>query len=229
MKLYIGSKNYSSWCMQAWVLLTEAGIPFEEELVRSGFDPRNVDSAFKTDILQGLLFARVPVLVDADALMWDTPAIAEHLAERFPEKNLWPADPRKRALARSVCTEMHSGFSQLHTQWAVNMQMDLAPIGERLLAEDPGVRRDLDRIISIWSELLRQSDGPMLFGRFTIADAFCAPMVTRLVTYGAPVPALVKGYMDRVLALPSVSTWCRDPRAVRKLPSYEDPFRNARP
>ena len=226
MKLYIGNKNYSSWSMRPWVLLTEAGIPFEEVYVR--FDSFSADSAFKAEILKHNPAGRVPVLVDGDFSVWDTLAIAEYVAERFPEKNLWPADPRQRARARSVCADMHSGFTALRTHWGMNIEAHLAEVGARVLAEQPAVRADLDRIVSIWSELLAQSGGPMLFGHVTIADSYFAPVVTRLVTYGAPVPAAVKGYMDRVLALPSVSAWCRDARAENDFLPFEEKYRTAR-
>jgi len=226
MKLYIGNKNYSSWSMRPWVLLTETGIPFEEGYLR--FDSFDADSAFKAEILKHNPTGRVPVLVDGDFPVWDTLAIAEYLAERFPEKNLWPADPQVRARARSVCAEMHSGFSALRTHWGMNIEANLAEAGARVLAEQPSVRADLDRITSMWSELLAKSGGPMLFGHFTIADAFYAPVVTRLVTYGAPVPAAVKGYIDRVLALRSVSAWCRDAREEHDFLPFEEQYRTSR-
>ena len=226
MKLYIGNKNYSSWSMRPWVLLTEAGIPFEEVLVR--FDSFNAGSVFKTEILKHNPTGRVPVLVDGEFPVWDSLAIAEYLAERFPEKNLWPADPRQRARARSVCAEMHSGFSALRRHWGMNIEANLAEVGARVLAEHADVRADLDRINTMWSELLAQSGGPMLFGHFTIADAFFAPVVTRLVTYGAPVQAAVKGHVDRVLALRSVSAWCADARAEHDFLAFEEPYRTAR-
>lgn len=226
MKLYIGNKNYSSWSMRPWVLLTEAGIPFEEVVLR--FDSFEPQSAFKTEILKHNPAGRVPVLVDGDFPVWDSLAIAEYVAERFPEKNLWPADPRQRARARSVCAEMHSGFAALREHWGMNIEAHLADVGARVLAEQPGLRADLDRIVSMWTQLLAQSGGPMLFGHFTIADAFFAPVVTRLVTYGAPVPAAVKGYVDRVLGLRSVSAWYRDAQAEHDFLQFEENYRTAR-
>lgn len=226
MKLYIGNKNYSSWSTRPWVLLTEAGIPFEEVVLR--FDSFEPQSAFKTEILKHNPAGRVPVLVDGDFPVWDSLAIAEYVAERFPEKNLWPADPRQRARARSVCAEMHSGFAALREHWGMNIEAHLADVGARVLAEQPGLRADLDRIVSMWTQLLAQSGGPMLFGHFTIADAFFAPVVTRFVTYGAPVPAAVKGYVDRVLGLRSVSAWYRDAQAEHDFLQFEENYRTAR-
>jgi glutathione S-transferase len=212
--------------MRPWVLLTEAGIPFEEVVLR--FDSFEPQSAFKTEILKHNPAGRVPVLVDGDFPVWDSLAIAEYVAERFPEKNLWPADPRQRARARSVCAEMHSGFAALREHWGMNIEAHLADVGARVLAEQPGLRADLDRIVSMWTQLLAQSGGPMLFGHFTIADAFFAPVVTRFVTYGAPVPAAVKGYVDRVLGLRSVSAWYRDAQDEHDFLQFEENYRTAR-
>ena len=226
MKLYIGNKNYSSWSMRPWVLLTEAGIPFEEVLVR--FDSFEADSKFKAEILKHNPTGRVPVLVDGDLAVWDTLAIAEYVAEKFPEKALWPADVRARARARSVCAEMHSGFSALRTHWGMNIEANLPEVGAKVLAEQPAVRADLDRLVSMWTSLLAESGGPMLFGAFSIADAYFAPVVTRLVTYGAPVPPVVKGYIDRVLALKGVAAWTRDALAEHDFLPFEENYRTSR-
>jgi len=226
MKLYIGNKNYSSWSMRPWVLLTEAGIPFDEVKVR--FDSFAPQSVFKTEILKHNPAGRVPVLVDGDTAVWDTLAIAEYLAEAYPDRHLWPADRLRRARARSVVAEMHSGFGAIRSHWGMNIEADLRDVGARVLDEQPAVRAELDRIVSMWSELLEVSGGPMLFGDFTVADAFYAPVVTRFVTYGAPVPPIVKGYMERVLALKSVSAWCRDALAERDFLAFEENYRTAR-
>jgi glutathione S-transferase len=108
LKLYIGNKNYSSWSMRPWVLLRQAGIPFEEVMVR--FDSFDAGSVFKTSLASITPAGKVPVLVDDELVIWDTLAIAEYLAERFPERGLWPVDSRSRANARSICAEMHAGF-----------------------------------------------------------------------------------------------------------------------
>lgn len=226
MKLYIGNKNYSSWSMRPWVLLTEAGIPFEEVLVR--FDSFAPDSKFKAEILRHNPVGKVPVLVDGELAVWDTLAIAEYLAERFPDRQLWPADVRQRARARSVCAEMHSGFGAIREHWGLNIEAELPEVGARVLKEQPALQADLARLIAMWTGLLAESGGPMLFGRFSVADAFYAPVVTRLVTYGAPVPPPVRAYMDRVLALPSVAAWCRDARAEQDFLPFEEKYRTAR-
>src|SRR5882757_8146611 len=141
MQLYIGNKNYSSWSMRPWVLMKQAGIPFDEVMLR--FDAFAPGSKFKTDVERLNPAGRVPVLVDDGLAVWDTLAIAEYLAERFPEKHLWPADLRARARARSVCAEMHSGFGALRSHFGMNIEASLPAIGEKVLKEQESVRNDL--------------------------------------------------------------------------------------
>ena len=179
-KLYIGNKNYSSWSMRPWVLMKQAGIEFEEVKVR--FDSFSPSSTFKREILRVNPTGRVPVLVDGDLVVWDTLAIAEYLAEQFPEKRLWPADRKARARARSVSAEMHSGFGALRSHFPMNIEASLPAIGAEVLKSQAGVRADLERIVALWSELLETHGGPMLFGEISIADAFFAPVVMRLRT-----------------------------------------------
>ena len=224
MQLYIGNKNYSSWSMRPWVLLKQAGIPFEEIKLR--FDAFSPESKFKTELARISPAGRVPVLVDGDLAVWDTLAIAEYVAERFPEKKLWPQDAKARARARSVCAEMHSGFGALRSHLPMNIEAALPEVGARLLAEQAGVRDDLARLVGMWSALLEASGGPMLLGAFGIADAFFAPVVMRLNTYRLPVPAPIAAYMQRVTALPSVSAWITEALAEHDFLDFEEPYRS---
>ncbi len=176
LKLYVGNKNYSSWSMRPWVLMKQAGVAFEEVKVR--FDSFDAGSQFKAEITRLNPVAKVPVLTDGDLVVWDTLAIAEYLAESFPEKNLWPAGRADRARARSVCAEMHSGFGSLRSHCGMNIEASLPHIGALLMRDQPGVRSDLARIVQMWSELLETHGGPMLFGDFGIADAYFAPVAT---------------------------------------------------
>ena len=226
LKLYIGNKNYSSWSMRPWVLMKQAGIPFDEVMLR--FDGFDAGSAFKSEVARLNPAGRVPVLVDDGFAVWDTLAIAEYLAERFPEKHLWPAEPRGRARARSVCAEMHSGFAALRSHFPMNIEALLPEVGRRVLEEQPAVRADLDRLASMWSELLAQHGGPMLFGGFGIADAYFAPVVMRLQTYGVALPAPLAAYVERVSALPGVAAWVSDARAERDFRAFEEPYRTGR-
>jgi glutathione S-transferase len=226
LKLYVANKNYSSWSMRPWVLLKQAGIPFEEVMVR--FDSFAADSNFKRS-LQGINPAgRVPVLVDDGFAVWDTLAIAEYVAEKFPENQLWPKDAKARARARSVCAEMHSGFSALRSHCPMNIEASLPQIGALVWRDQAGVRSDVQRIVSMWTELLQQYQGKLLFGEFSIADAYFAPVCMRLKIYALPVPQLVTEYVERVSALPGVKAWIDGALAEKDFRDFEEPYRISR-
>lgn len=223
IKLYIGNKNYSSWSMRPGVLLHQAGIAFEEVMLR--FDSFDGCSTFKAGLKDITPVGKVPVLVHHGFAVWDTLAIAEYVAETFPEKNLWPVNAQARARARSVCAEMHSGFTGLRSACPMNIEAHLPDVGALALRDKPAVRADLQRIITLWSGLLAEHQGPMLFGDFSIADAYFAPVVMRLTTYALPVPADVAAYMDRVCALPGVKAWIDGALAEKDFIDFEEPFR----
>ena len=230
LKLYIGNKNYSSWSMRPWVLMTQAGIAFEEVMVR--FDSFSADSTFKATIGVVNPVAKVPVLLDNGLAVWDTLAIAEYLADHFPDKALWPRDAMTRARARSVCAEMHSGFAALRGAFPMNIEASLPDVGALALRDKPAVRADLDRITSMWNGLLAErgasTGGGFLFGDFTIADAFFAPVVMRLKTYALPVPAVIAAYMERLCALPGVKAWIDQALAEQDFRDFEEPYRLSR-
>ena len=223
LKLYIGNKNYSSWSMRPWVLLTQAGIPFEEVMAR--FDSFAPDSHFKQVIGPVSPVGKVPALVDGDLAVWDTLAIAEYLAEKFPDQQLWPADIKARARARSICAEMHSGFAALRSACPMNIEASLPEIGQLVWRDKPAVRADVARLVAMWSELLAQHGGPMLFGTFSVADAYFAPVVMRFKTYALPVPEAIDAYMERVAALPGVKAWVQGALAEHDFRDFEEPFR----
>ena len=223
MQLYIGNKNYSSWSMRPWVLMKQAGIDFDEVMNR--FDAFTPESKFKARVARVSPAGRVPVLVDDGFSVWDTLAIAEYLAERFPDKHLWPADRLARARARSVCCEMHSGFGALRSHFPMNIEASLPEVGERVLREQPAVRDDLARIAQIWTELLAAHGGPLLFGRFGIADAFFAPVVMRVATYALPFPGTLGDYVAAVKALPAVQAWVKDSLAEKDFVPFDEPYR----
>ena len=222
MQLYIGNKNYSSWSMRAWVLMTQSGIPFEEIKLRLAFD---AGSPFKRALAQVAPNGTVPVLVDAGFAIWDTLAIAEYLAERFADKQLWPAEIRARARARSICAEMHAGFTALRTHCVMNVEAELADVGARLMRDEPAVARDLARIEQIWEQALADSGGPFLFGAFSIADAFYAPVCSRIATYALPLAPNAEAYRRRVLALPAMHAWCEAARAEHDFIAEDEPYR----
>jgi len=226
MQLYIGNKNYSSWSLRPWVLMRQAEIAFDEVKLR--FDAFTPDSQFKQAIGRITPTGRVPALVDDGYVVWDTLAIAEYLADKFPEKALWPADRLARARARSLCAEMHSGFGALRNAFPMNIEASLPEVGERLLREDAAVRQDLERLVSMWTQQLARSGGPLLFGAFSIADAYFAPVASRLRTYALPLPAEVTAYVDRVFALPGMQAWVKDALAERDFLDFEEPYRQSR-
>jgi len=223
LKLFIGNKNYSSWSMRPWVLLTQAGIPFEEVKVR--FDSFDATSTFKTTLVDVTPTGKVPALQDGALVVWDTLAIAEYAAEQFPDKQLWPADRMARARARSICAEMHSGFTGLRGNCPMNIEAHLPDMGALLLRDKTAVRADLERISTMWTALLQEHQGSMLFGAFSVADAYFAPVCMRIQTYALPVPPIVQSYIDRVCALPAVQAWVKDALAEKDFLDFEEPYR----
>ena len=226
LKLYIGNKNYSSWSMRPWVLLKQSQIPFEEVMVR--FDSFEAGSRFKATILAVNPTGKVPALVDEGLVVSDTLAIAEYLAEQFPEKQLWPADKAARARARSICADMHSGFTALRSHCPMNIEASLADTGALLWRDQPALRTDVARLVALWDGLLKTYGGPLLFGDFCIADAYFAPVCMRLSTYGLPVPPSIAAYVARVKALPSVKAWMDAALKEQDFLDFEEPYRLSR-
>jgi len=215
LKLVIGNKNYSSWSMRPWVLLREAAIPFEE--VQLKFDAaakvRGVEAYSPTRL--------VPVLMIDDAPVWDSLAICETVAEMFPEKSLWPADVRARQVARSVCAEMHGGFGELRGAMPMNIRSSHPGKGM-----SPAVRRDIDRVCTIWQSCREHfgGGGPLLFGRFGVADAFFAPVVMRFVTYAVDLTPAAQAYADAVHALSAVREWVAAARQETEFVAADEPY-----
>ena len=227
MKLLIGNKNYSSWSMRPWVMLTQFDIPFEEVMTR--FDSFAPDSRFKATVAALSPAGKVPILVEDDGFsVWDTLAIAEYLAERHPGKALWPRDARQRARARSVCAEMHSGFAALRNCFGMNIEAALPAVGARVLAENADARADLARMNQLWSDALAQSGGPFLFGAYSIADAYFAPVVMRMRTYALPVPAAVAAYIERATVVRGTAAWIRAALAEKECLAFEESYRTSR-
>ena len=213
--------------MRPWVLMKQAGIAFEEVMVR--FDSFDVDSAFKKRLREVNPLGKVPVLVDDGFVIWDTLAIAEYLAERFPDKQLWPTDTKARARARSVCAEMHSGFTALRNHCPMNIEASLSETGRLIWRDQAGVRADVARLCGLWSELLAaQPAGGLLFGDFSIADAYFAPVCMRIRTYGLPVPADLDAYVARVSALPGVKAWVDAALVEHDFIAFDEPYRLGR-
>ncbi|MFM0209101.1 glutathione S-transferase family protein [Paraburkholderia sediminicola] len=202
MKLLIGDKNYSSWSLRPWLLVKHFGIPFEEVLIHLN------ESGTKSAILAHAPTGpgKVPCLVDEDgSATWDSLAIAETLAERFPQHALWPRDPAARRHARCVSAEMHSGFGDLRSNMWMNIRASFP--GKNAT---PGALADIARIDSIWSTCLDTYGGPFLFGEFSIADAMYAPVVMRFNTWQPALSEAAAAYARRITALPAVKAWIDD-------------------
>ena len=223
MKLYIANKNYSSWSMRPWVMLKQAGIPFEEVMLR--FDGFDAQSKFKQGLKDINPVGKVPVLIDGDLIVWDTLAIAEYAAEKFSEKKLWPTDVASRARARSICAEMHSGFTGIRSACPMNIDAFLPEIGALALRDNQALRNDLKRIDSLFSALLKEHKGPMLFGEFSIPDAYFAPVVMRIKTYDLPVSPETQAYMARLCNTPGVKAWIEEAMTEKDFIDFEEPFR----
>ena len=198
IKLVIGNKNYSTWSLRAWLLLREAGIDFEEHrIILDVPDTSHQIAAFSAA-------GRVPILILDEVTVWDSLAIAETIAERWPDKKLWPEDPDIRAHARAVSAEMHSGFQTLRNC----MPMNCRAMGRKIDIPD-ALGADIDRILAIWMDCHRRygDRGDWLFGDFSIADAMFAPVVLRFRTYGINLPASAKFYPRRLLESVAMQDW----------------------
>ncbi|HEV3178722.1 MAG TPA: glutathione S-transferase family protein [Stellaceae bacterium] len=197
--LYIGNRNYSSWSLRGWLMVKASGITFEEILIRL----RQPNT--KAEVLRHSPSGRVPALVHGEVSVWESLAIGEYLAELFPDANLWPRDRAARAVARSVSTEMHAGFTALRTHFPMNVRSSFAN-----RASTPDVQADIDRITAIWHDCRSRfsKDGPFLFGAaFSNADAMYAPVVSRFRTYKVELDAEAQAYCDAVWSWPPMQEW----------------------
>lgn len=202
MQLVIGNKRYSSWSLRPWLLMRCFEVPFHEVLIPL------YTSEFAVRIGELSPSGRVPVLLDGDVRVWDSLAIAEYLAERFPDRAIWPAERAARAVARSIASEMHSGFVALRSACPMNLRV-AAPFqgwgGEAAAG-------DVRRIVELWADARARfgapsGAGPFLFGAFTAADAMYAPVTARLLGYGWPIDASTRAYCEAVQALPAFREW----------------------
>ena len=196
LHLIIGNKNYSSWSFRPWLGMKAGGIAFDETVISL----EAKDFKQRVTALSGA--GRVPVLIDGDVRIWESLAILEYLAEKFPAAGLWPAEVDARAFARAIASEMHAGFQALRRHLPMNFSR---PIRDRAL--DEGAAADVQRIDAIWRECRAKFGGPFLFGRFGAADAMYAPVVSRFHTYAVDVSGAARSYMAAVMGLPAWSEW----------------------
>jgi glutathione S-transferase len=213
LKLIIGNKNYSSWSMRPWIGLKAAGIAFDEEVISLYVD------GSREQILKHSPAGKVPVLIDGDVHVWESLAILEYAAEKFPKAGLWPSDPAARAHARAISTEMHAGFVPLRSECGMSFWR---PPAQRALSGD--AKADIARVQDIWSDTRARfgAGGPFLFGKFSAADAMFAPVVQRFIAYAIDVSAPVKTYMAAMTALSAWQEWRR--AALREtwvIPKFE--------
>ncbi len=198
LKLIIGNKNYSSWSLRPWLAMSALGIPFEEILV-----PLDAPD-FKAHIRERSPAGKVPVLIDGEAAVWESIAILEHLAERFPDKGVWPSEPAARAHARSLATEMHNGFGALRSVAPMNLWR---PVEPRAFPE--AALKDVRRIARRWNEARARfgAGGDFLYGAFSGADAMYAPVATRIRTYAIEVDPVSAAYVEAIHAHPAFVAW----------------------
>jgi glutathione S-transferase len=198
--LVLGNKAYSSWSLRGWLLARQTGAAFTELVI-----PLDLPGT-KAQILAHSPSGRVPAVMDDDLTVWDSLAIAEYLHERYPDAGLWPEEPAARARARAVSAEMHAGFPVLRER----LPMDLKrPRGPQDGAPGPDLAAEIERVLAIWSDCRERfgGGGDFLFGGFSAADAFYAPVVTRFVTYAIPLPERAAAYRDSVMAWPAMGDW----------------------
>lgn len=195
-QLVIGNKAYSSWSLRPWLALKYAGLAFDEQRIPLYQD--NHDARIRHYAPSG----KVPVLIDGALTVWDSLAICEYLAERHPDKKLWPADVAARAHGRAISAEMHAGFSALRRSLTMNVRRIVPGV-----AITAAAGADIARIDAMWSDCLTRYRGPFLLGAFSIADAMYSPVVTRFNTYAVKLSAAAQSYADRVLALPAMREW----------------------
>lgn len=194
LKLILANKAYSSWSVRPWLLLAANAIAFEEVVI-----PLDLPTTRKA-ILKHSPSAKCPALKDGDLVVWDSLAMIEYIAEKYPRKTIWPKTRAARAIARSMCAEMHSGFLALRRQCPMNLRR--AP---RAIEIDDDARADVARIEAMWASARKTygKGGPFLFGKFGAADAMFAPVVNRLHTYEIKVSKTTRAYMDAVMATPA--------------------------
>ncbi len=196
MQLLIANKNYSSWSLRPWLVLKHFNIEFSERLLLLNGD------GWKENLIKNTPTGNVPVLIDDGLRIYESIAIIEYIADRFPTVPIWPKDMKQRALARAASAEMHAGFMQIRSAAPMNLRKSF----ENRIDLD-AIKSDLQRIEKLWSNLIKQSGGPFLFGSFCAVDAMFAPLATRLKTYQLPMSKLVMQYVDNIYNLPAFREW----------------------
>lgn len=222
MKLYLGNRSYSSWSLRVWLLMDALAMPFEEELI--GFDDLQETSPFKQRTRALSPAGKVPIVQDGAITVWDSLAIVEYLAERYPDKPVWPTSHAQRALARSACAHLHSSYLSVRGLLPMNIGVDLTTVGQAL-AGHAALQRELHELFALWQALVQHSEGPFLFGQFGAVDAFFAPYLFRFSSYGIALPAALWPYRDALMAFPSLRNWAERAAQEYTFVPAEEPYR----
>jgi glutathione S-transferase len=216
VQLIIGNRNYSSWSLRGWLVAKQSGLPFSVAVVPL-FDADWARRRAEPDLAPA--GGRVPVLWDGEAVVWDSLAILGHLSDKVGADRFWPRDPAARALARSMVAEMHAGFAALRSQCTMNLRARVAGF-----VPDAAVEADVLRILSLWAEARSRfgTGGPFLFGTFSAADIFFAPVAGRFVTYGLDIPGFARTYVEALWEHPWLAEWMAAAQAESwTIPQYE--------
>ncbi len=201
MRLVIGNKNYSSWSLRPWILMRHCQIRFSEVRIP-------LFTAEGEQMIEELCPARkVPVLYDEPLVLWDSFAICEYIADKLPEKQLWPEDHQQRARARAISAEMHSSFEDLRAKMPMNCRRIVDGF-----EPDVATKMDINRIVQLWDDALDSSGGPWLYGKYSVADAMYAPVASRFNTYQIQLPAGLQKYVEGVLSDKPMQQWFEDAR-----------------
>jgi glutathione S-transferase len=212
--IYLGNKNYSSWSLRPWLVLKHVGVAFDEVVVPL-YEP-----ASRATIMKYSPSGTLPALWHGDLVVWDSLSICEYLSESFPTFELWPREHDARAVARSVCAELHSGFQALRAHLPMNVRSSFPNRGVT-----PEVQAEINRVMAVWRDCRKrfgeQSKGDFLFGRFSIADATYAPVVTRFRTYKIELERDAEIYCETIMALPALQEWIA---AARNEPMVIDKY-----
>jgi len=201
LTIYLGNRNYASWSLRAWLALKATGAPFEEVVIPL-FQPGS-----KETLLKYAPAGKVPALHHGDVVVWDSLAICGYLTEKFPAAGLWPDDPMAKAVARSISAEMHSSFQALRRDFPMNIRSSFP--GREI---GPEAQADINRVMAIWRQCrsrFGEGKGDFLFGRFTIADAMYAPVVTRFRTYKIALEREAEAYCATIMAMPAMQEWAQ--------------------
>lgn len=207
LHITLGNKNYSSWSLRPWLVMEHLGLSFDEAVIPL-FAPES-----RAQLAQASPSGLVPVLRDGDLVIWESLAICEYLAERYPDAGLWPRDPALRALARSVSCEMHGGFVALRTHMPMDLRASRPGAGR-----GPGVEQNIARVLQLWDHCMRARgqagvQGEFLLGPFGIVDAMFAPVVSRFRTYAVELSGQAEAYAKCIEALPALARWREAARA----------------